>query len=211
MTSRGGRAHGVHPVARAALAAAGLALALAGCSAQSSGLVDQYNQGNASGNYISGDGSVVTIAPASRKPAVVFTGVAIDGSTISSTTLAGKVVVLNFWYADCPPCRLEAPTLNGLAQQFQGQNVAFVGVNVRDGADRATTFDDTYHVSYPSILDAADNNVQYAFADVIPVDATPVTLVLDTQGRVAARFSGLIQSPDLVSTVVSDLLAAPAA
>ncbi len=46
-----------------------------------------------------------------------------------------------------------------------------------------------------------------AFAGDVPPNAVPTTLLLDKQGRVAARFSGAIESPDVVSTVLDDLLA----
>jgi thiol-disulfide isomerase/thioredoxin len=195
-------------VARAGLMAAALVacLALAGCTAQSSSLADDYNKGDNGGNYISGDGNTVVIAAGKRTDAIDFAGASDADSTISSADLAGQVVLVNFWYAGCGPCRSEAQDLEALHEQF-GDRVAFVGVNTADGAAVARSFAEKFGVTYPSILDLEDNDVVLAFAGDVPPNAVPTTLLLDKQGRVAARFSGAISSPDVVSSVLDDLLA----
>jgi thiol-disulfide isomerase/thioredoxin len=53
---------------------------------------------------------VQEIAPGDRGGAVSFTGTAVDGATVTNADYADKVLVLNFWYANCGPCRAEAPT-----------------------------------------------------------------------------------------------------
>lgn len=194
---------------RLALAAATLAagLALAACSSGGGDLVDSYNRGDAGGGYISGDGQLVTIAESERQPVDAFAGELDTGGSLSSEELQGQVVLLNFWYANCPPCRKEAPDLQALNERYADQGVAFVGVNVEDSADRARTFAEEYDITYPSILDQAENQVQLAFSGAVPPNAVPTTLILDREGRVAARFSGLISDPDLVATILDDTLA----
>jgi peroxiredoxin len=182
-------------LARIAVPAVALALVLAGCSGQGDRLADDYR-----------DGSVVTIAPDDRAAAVSFAGTTDVGDAVSSADLAGEVVVLNFWYAACGPCREEAADLEALNQQFADQGVRFIGVNVEDTAATAQAFAAAHGVTYPSILDSADNSVLLAFAGDVPPNATPTTLVIDQQGRVAARFSGQISSPSLVADVIDGLL-----
>jgi len=122
---------------------------------------------------------------------VVFSGKTTDGSTFSSKQYLGKVVVVNFWYAGCPPCRAEAPTLNALATRYAG-DVQFVGVNVTDDRVTAAGFERTYKSTYPSIVDQEQGaSVQLAFAASKPPKAVPSTLVLDRKGRVVARVVGL--------------------
>lgn len=191
----------------AALAALGLLAALAACSSDPGRLVDDYNSGDAAGGYISGDGSVRTIPATERAAANAFAGPATDGSTISSEDFLGDVVVLNFWYAACPPCRLEAPDLEQLHQDYAAQGVDFVGVNVSDGLATAEAFNTEHGVTYPSILDAESNDVLLAFAGSVSANAVPTTLILDREGRVAARFSGLIDSPSLVAEILDETLA----
>ncbi len=183
------------------------ALALTGCTPQADGLSSDYQQGDDGGNYVSGDGTMVVIAADQRGPAVDFSGDTDAEQTLSSDDLRGGVVVLNFWYAQCGPCRVEAPDLVALHDEYADAGVQFVGVNVRDGIDEARTFADKFGIVYPSILDVDDNDVVLAFAGDVPPNAVPTTLVIDQEGRVAARISGAIQSPTAVAAVIDDLLA----
>ena len=107
------------------------ALALAGCSSSNDDLSRQYGSGTTQ-NYISGTGAVTEVATDERSAPVDFTTKDTDGDTISAKDLRGKVVVLNFWYAGCPPCRAEAKYLNQVHDQYADGDVVFVGVNVRD-------------------------------------------------------------------------------
>ncbi|CAN5236249.1 TlpA disulfide reductase family protein [soil metagenome] len=197
------------PLSRRLVAAAfavAFASTLAGCTTQSGGLSDDYNQGDSGGNYISGDGTVVVVPTGNRGEAVAYAGTTDGGDDLSSDDLAGQVTVLNFWYAQCGPCRVEAPDLQKLHEQF-GDDVAFVGVNVRDDAAGARSFAEKFGITYPSILDVGENDVVLAFAGDVPPNAVPTTLLIDKEGRVAARFSGAIASPSSVSDVLDDLLA----
>jgi len=195
----------VNRLTPAAVIAVAVSLALAGCSSDS--LATDYNSNDANSNYVSPDGTTKTIAPADRGAAVKWSGTTDAGTAVSSSDYAGKVVVLNFWYADCPPCRLEAPDLEKLNQQYSSRGVVFLGVNVQNTAPTARSFEKAHGVTYPSILDAVSGSVTAAFAGKISPTAIPTTLILDAKGRVAARFTGLITSPSLVGTIIDATLA----
>ncbi|MBN9178043.1 MAG: redoxin domain-containing protein [Microbacterium sp.] len=189
----------------ASLAAVTLALTLAACTSPNDELAEQYKQGGDTG-FISGDGRVQEIPADQRDGAVDFTGTAIDGSTVTSADYEGDVLVLNFWYAQCGPCRAEAPLLE---ESFQATNVKgaeFLGVNIYDGPEQATSFEKTYGISYPSLLAKDDADLKLAFVDWTPLQAVPITLVLDRQGRVAARFVGQVESASILQTIVNDVL-----
>jgi peroxiredoxin len=188
----------------AALAALLLVVGLAGCAPDP--LAEQYASGSMQ-NYISGDGSLTTIAEENREAPVEFEGVTSDGETVSSDDYAGEVLVLNFWYAACPPCRVEAPDLEKLHLSLQGDGASFLGVNVRDQADTARTFETETGVTYPSVIDANDGNLLFAFAGTVAPNAVPTTLVIDKQGRVAARILGQVDSPSALDTIIRDTIA----
>ncbi len=206
---RAGKAE--HPVDRSArrvgvtgLLALGVVavLALSGCAPDK--LADQYASGSGQG-YVSGDGANTEIAAAARDKPIVFAGTAESGASISSADYAGKVYVVNFWYAACPPCRAEASDLKKLSEKYA--TVPFLGVNISDTADVAKTFEAKYALGYPSIIDAQTAAVQLAFAGAVAPNAVPTTLVIDRKGRVAARISGLIRDPIILSGMIDRVVA----
>jgi thiol-disulfide isomerase/thioredoxin len=191
-------------LAASVLSAAIAVAVLSGCTATA--LQQQYQSGDNKG-YISGSG-VTEIKPADRKEPVSFSGATDQGGTFSTADHAGDVIVVNFWYAGCPPCRLEAKSLQKLSTQYAGKGVDFIGVNTRDDKASAASYDDTFGVTYPSILDAQNGKVQLAFSGTYRPNATPTTLILDKQGRVAARIEGPVNDqPSTVSTLIDSTLA----
>jgi len=190
-------------VKRRLVAVAAVALLLAGCSTP--GVSAEYEPG--SGEYISGDGTTHFWPDGERGDPIVFAGDTDTGVALSSDDLAGQVVLVNFWYAGCGPCRTEAADLNDLYEEYSQDGVAFVGVNIRDDVANALSFTEKYDVEYPSIMDVSDNAVTLAFATPAPPTTTPTTYLLDGEGRVAARFTSAIQSPSVVAAMIDDLLA----
>ncbi|WP_420481464.1 TlpA family protein disulfide reductase [Arthrobacter jiangjiafuii] len=157
-------------------------------------------------NYIAGDGSVTEYAAEARGAAVQFEGTLFDGTAVSATEFAGNVVVLNFWYAACAPCRKEAPDLVELHDQFASEGARFYGVNIRDERNTAEAFERSFKIPYPSFQDK-DGGILLAMTQFVPPSAVPTTLVLDREGRVAARILGLADKSTL-KALISDALAA---
>lgn len=173
--------------------------ALAGCTANDP-LADTQ------GNFTSADGAVVEIAAPNRGDAISFSSSdTTDGSTIATDDLRGRVVVVNFWYASCPPCRAEAETLAAVATDY-ADRVSFVGVNVYDQAAVATAFEEKFGIPYPSVLDVEKAEVRLAFAAQFGPNAVPTTIVLDTDGRVAGRISGVIADASILSGMIDGVL-----
>jgi hypothetical protein len=63
-----------------------------------------------------------------------------------------------------------------------------------------------FGITYPSIIDQ-DGQAQLAFAAQVPPNAVPTTLILDAQGRVAARILGQLKDPSILSTLITDIAA----
>lgn len=154
--------------------------------------------------YIAGDGIVTEIAPEDRTIPGDFSGPLVMGGQFDSAALDG-VTLVNFWYAACPPCRIEAPVLAELYAEY-GDRVDFIGVNVRDGAAQAASFEEEFDIEYPSILDDQTAEGQLAFAGLIAPNAVPSTIILDAEGRVAARVSGAVSDTSILSTILREEL-----
>lgn len=119
----------------------------------------------------------------------------------------GKPVVLNFWAGGCPPCRVEMPSFQAVADEYEGR-VVFVGVDV----GLFTGLGD--HESARKLLDELDIRYPSAYA----VDASalrqyevttmPTTVFFDSRGRVVARRTGVVTEGDLRG-VVDQLIGGP--
>ncbi|MEU8796198.1 TlpA disulfide reductase family protein [Spirillospora sp. NPDC048819] len=170
---------------RAAAAAVALCGLLAGCAGTSA---SEDGQGGDANRFISGDGNVTEYKPADRPSVQGVTGELLDGKPFKLADFQGKVVVVNFWASWCAPCRGEAPSLQHVYTENKDKGVEFLGVNFKDSKANAEAFERKFKITYPSLSDA-DGQVTLAFREV-PPSAIPSTLVLDRQGRVAARIIG---------------------
>jgi len=193
-------------VARRALRAAApvlvAVLALAGCATtahQNGNAADVDKQG-----FVSGDGSTKLWPEGDRKGPVALSGTDFEGVKVDVADWRGKVVVINTWYANCPPCRAEAPDLAKVANLYKSKGVEFVGVNGTDDKGAAQAFQSRFAIPYPSIADTTGTAVA-ALQGVVPVNAVPTTVFLDQEGHVAGRVVGSVEA-STVSAILDGLV-----
>jgi thiol-disulfide isomerase/thioredoxin len=174
-----------------------LAAVVAGCGG---GSADTGDKG-----YVDGQGIVTRLPVAERKAPGPVEGETLEGKNLSLTDYAGKVVVLNVWGSWCPPCRKEARDLAAASRELAGDDVAFVGVNTKDSsAQQGLAYQRRYDVPYPSLFDPAGRSL-LAFHGTLNPSAIPSTLVLDTEGRVAASILGEVPSRRTLVDLVRDV------
>lgn len=174
-----------------------VAAALAACGTDTS---SRYDTG-----YVAGDGVTTEIDPADRGEPLEFSGTTFEGQPFDAASMRGSVLVINVWYASCAPCREEAPDLKAIAEGYADQGVSFIGVNVRDAAGPAQAFQKTFSVPYPSLVDT-DSTILYALRGQVAPNAVPSTVVLDREGRPAARISGAVD-PSTLRAMLDRVLA----
>jgi thiol-disulfide isomerase/thioredoxin len=182
------------------IAAAPIALALVvglgGCSTSASATNDQQT------NYVAlnGVGVVTVYAVGHRKLAPPVTGSDLGGHPLTLSQFAGKVIVLNFWASWCPPCRSEAAALEQVYTDTRTSGVQFVGVDIREnGVSDGVHFETTHRIDYPSFSDQA-SHIALDFRST-GVQSPPTTIIIDRQGRIAARGLGEMTYPQLLSVV----------
>jgi peroxiredoxin len=184
------------PAIAAAIAVLGLS-SVAGCDGGAIGAnVPQSSGANFVGHAY--ESAFYKVGQRPQAPAV--SGTTVTGAHLSLSSYRGDTIVLNFWGSWCAPCRAEAPALASLARQLHGKHVQFVGVDIRDEPDSAQAFMQTFNVSYPSLSDPNDQ-IALAFHSTVPPAAIPTTLVIDRDGRIAARIFGSASYEELKSVV----------
>jgi thiol-disulfide isomerase/thioredoxin len=151
-------------------------------------------------SFVSGNGSVTFIDAANRKDAPPLSGTTLSGKEFSYSV--GKVGVLNVWASWCSPCRAEIPTLIELSKNFK--TVQFMGLLTRDNPVNAEAFSRRFSIPYPTFI---DDSLLIGFKGSLPANAIPSTVVIDKQGRVAARISGAVtvrSLSNLIEKVVAE-------
>jgi thiol-disulfide isomerase/thioredoxin len=171
---------------------------LAGCAGAGAA-----QSGGGDSHYVAG--SPVSEVIKDRKPAPAIKGTTLDGKPLDLSSFKGKLTVVNFWASWCAPCRAEAPTMQKVYDETKASGVQFVGVDIKDGKENAQAFLRTFKITYPSLYDQA-GQIALAFRD-IPPNAVPSTLVIDRQGKIAARAIGSVSySPlrDIVTKLAAE-------
>lgn len=173
-----------------------LAVAAAGCTASGSSAADcERLPGVRSG--------LCLIPPDARVEAPTAAGPVLgeDDEQTSLEERRGQPVVVNFWGSWCGPCRTEQPELNEVAERFEGQ-ASFLGVDVQESAANGMAYLREFEPPYPSIHDPAGT---YAATFDVGTSAMPTTLLIDGDGRIAARIVGATTGTEL-SVLLTRLL-----
>jgi cytochrome c biogenesis protein CcmG/thiol:disulfide interchange protein DsbE len=123
-----------------------------------------------------------------------FTAEQLNGEgSLSLADLRGKPVLLNFWASWCGPCVDEAPMLRQAHREF-GDEVHFVGVDIRDARTDAHDFVEQHDLDYTHVRDE-----RLDIYDDYGLTGQPETFLIDSDGRIAQHISGpFISTEDLV-------------
>ena len=176
-----------------AVAAAALLALVTGCSG---GTALNAGSAGSSGN------TVERVAAGDRAAPLTVSGTTLDGAALSTASYRGQVVVLNYWGSWCPPCVKETPDLKAAWDQLQGKGVRFLGLDAQESAQTGAAYMSVNGLTYPSLQwDGGKFLLQLKGKAPAP----PVTIVLDQQGRLAARVLAPVSTSTLVG-LVDDVL-----
>jgi peroxiredoxin len=109
----------------------------------------------------------------------------LEGKRYTLSELAGKVVVLNFWFTACSACRSEREELNDVVYLFQNDpDVVFLAPAL-DPADALKAFLPQNPFRYAVVPDAEE------LADAYNVSTYPTHVVIGRDGRIVRQWSGI--------------------
>lgn len=187
----------------AVLAAAAIALPLAGCSQDADNAQNAVATGGNFEFITPGGEKVINYEESERKPLRTFSGedVRDTDKTISLEDYEGEIVVLNSWGQWCAPCRAEADDLQEIHTELQKRDLGTVlGINVRDYNPQVSNdFLEDNGLKYPSIYDPPFKTA--AALGGVPTSVVPTTIVLDKQHRPATVFLRSITAQDVMDVV----------
>ena len=168
------------------LAASAALLLLTGCSNSDSTTAQE--------SFVAGNGATSYIKVSDRVKAPSLSGKTLLGT--SYTLPKGSIAVVNVWASWCSPCRAEEPTLSAMARQ--NPDINFVGILTRDNPVNAEAFIRKQNSPYPTLI---DDSVLIGFSKSLPANAIPTTLVIDKNGYVAGRISGVVTIASLTELI----------
>jgi len=106
-------------------------------------------------------------------------------NNINTSDFAGKIMVLNFWFIDCPPCRSEIPSLNNLSASYKNDSsVVFIAIAL-DSKSRIKNFLQNNPFGYKMVYNGRAIASQYGIA------LYPTSVVVDQKGKISFHTTGL--------------------
>lgn len=139
------------------------------------------------------------------QPAPAFRLEGMDGATVDSAALRGKLALLYVWFTGCPPCMKEAPMLVTLQRDFAGK-LNIVGAN----ADQllALGYDDSVRkryiqqekINFPVVRWTRDSDNAYGQIAIFPA-----MFLIDARGVIRQHWVGFIAEPEIRRAIVEAL------
>jgi peroxiredoxin len=138
----------------------------------------------------------------SATPAPNVTFISITGDKISTESLRGKVVMVNFWATSCVTCVKEMPQMVETYNKYKGQGLEFVAVAMQyDPPNYVLNFTETRRLPFKVAIDSA-GDIAKQFGDV---SLTPTTFVIDKNGKIIKRYVGEPSFPELHKLLEKEL------
>lgn len=110
----------------------------------------------------------------------------------------GKPLLINVWASWCAPCRQEMGSLQRLSQRFGGREFTVIGISTDDFPDKAKAFLTKSKTTFPNYIDR-----DLVLERMLGADRLPLTLLVDRQGKVLARYYGAREwdSPEAIAMI----------
>lgn len=131
-----------------------------------------------------------------RKPAAELNLRDSSGRLVRLANYRGKVLLLDFWATWCHGCKEEIPWFSEFQHKYEHKGLRVVGISLdEDGWKAVRPFINTAGVPYRIAL---GNNVT---ASKYGIDSMPDTFLIDRNGRIAAKYTGLVDKDNLEANI----------
>ena len=121
------------------------------------------------------------------KPAPAFAVKDLAGREISTASIKGKVVIVNFWATWCGPCRAEIPDLVALQEKYH-DTLQVIGISEDEaGVEVVKRFAAEHHINYPVVMTTPE--IEKLFPGI---SALPTSFILDRESRIVQKHVGML-------------------
>src|SRR3712207_5967572 len=131
--------------------------------------------------------AVAYFSLSSRQAAPSVTYTDLNGQKITSESLRGKVVMVNFWATSCVTCIKEMPQMVQTYNKYKDQGLEYIAVAMSyDPPNYVLNYAQTRQLPFRVALDT-QGELARSFGDV---KLTPTTYVIDKKGNIIKRYVG---------------------
>jgi peroxiredoxin len=158
--------------------------------------------------------SLPPVAPAdltarnARKAVPDFTLEDSSGATIKLSAYKGRVVLLDFWATWCTGCKTESPWYMEFVDQYKDRGFSAIGVAMDDdGWKSVRPYLEEHKINYPIVVGSSE------LGDRFGVQAMPVTLLIDRDGKIADLHVGMVDKAAFdseIQTLLKETASKPA-
>lgn len=121
----------------------------------------------------------------------------LDGKTVESASLGGKVLFIDFWATWCPPCRQMIPGLIEVQEAYKNKGLQVVGVALdAEGQAVVKPFVEKMGVNYLTVM--GDDATVEAFGGV---QGIPTSFIVDRDGKIVARHVGMLTREEIEKAI----------
>ena len=144
------------------------------------------------------------LPPRFPRPAPKLAVADLAGTTIDWQSLAGKVVLVDFWATWCAPCKKSMPELQALQDRYAARGFTVIGVSIdeKKDLDKVRKYVASKKLTYPIALDSDDDPAW----DRYRVKAIPAAFLVDKEARIVAQWTGIAPGAAAIEAELQRLL-----
>ncbi len=119
-----------------------------------------------------------------------------DGRLLSSESLKGRVVLINFWATWCPYCRKEKPVIDEYWKANRARGFEVIAISIDDSPEQIAAW--AKQTGYTFMAAPTNASVSQAFG---AVSSVPTSFILDRDGHIRHKVAGQLHSARLKKLV----------